>query len=671
MHGMPGAPPGIPAELGNIINRQLQTALQEAQAQHAQLLGRQAAHYDTSSSPNPAETNGTSSTSPRPNNIFQQVIAQQQQQRAAASTGEVNADNASDAVPPSMDEPANRAAATSPQPNGEGVPARPSSNVSIQREGVGPNGARWSFSINSGGPTPGQPPHPHIHHPLRPFPSMPMIRGTGVATPPRSTIPGAPRLQLQDLNAMLDAARRGAEEIQVLVRPTPTEDSLPLSEERIMLQTQRMHYLTARAQSIVATLDEIQNRISPDMHAIRQNVASLRAAQQNVISQLEQITRSNRDRLHQTSLDARTSSATSSTLDTTASTSGTRNQGSAEVYLLSGPRGPQGLVFSNSGTFSTLPSTTPSVATGASSETPQERLARLRETIQRLQQQSSGLGTGQPQQQNQNAAQAVVVQPQQARVGQQGDQAQQLAQQGQIPNLARPAALLGHVWLAVRLLFFLYMFSGGGGWRRPLLIIGIGVAVYLARLGVFNAHVDRARRHFEGLLPLPEERRREAEMQRRTTNQNGRAPSPTEAAQRLVRQQDERIWTRLRDSVRMVERAVALFVASLWPGLGERMVATREENLRQQREREEQRQREEEEAAQEKSEIAEASEREKGPQPEGGNDGELSNSSIDKGKRKANEESDESSSSNSRTSAQADSSSASSRIASKDQKDVD
>ncbi|RMZ78397.1 hypothetical protein DV738_g3915, partial [Chaetothyriales sp. CBS 135597] len=66
---------------------------------------------------------------------------------------------------------------------------------------------------------------------------------------------------------------------------------------------------------------------------------------------------------------------------------------------------------------------------------------------------------------------------------------------------------------------------------------------------------------------------------RRTVN-----PTPEEAAQRLLREHRERNPTPLLDALYSIEQSVALFLASLIPGVGERHIAVREQVRREERE---------------------------------------------------------------------------------------
>jgi hypothetical protein len=116
-----------------------------------------------------------------------------------------------------------------------------------------------------------------------------------------------------------------------------------------------------------------------------------------------------------------------------------------------------------------------------------------------------------------------------------------------------------------------------------------GIAIYLVQLGLFENQFNRARQHFEALLPIAE----------REVGNGGRArlaaqggdprgvPTPEQAAQRLIAEAEARDRGWIRERIRVVERAVALFVASLWPGLGERMVRAREERVAAERREEE------------------------------------------------------------------------------------
>jgi len=181
------------------------------------------------------------------------------------------------------------------------------------------------------------------------------------------------------------------------------------------------------------------------------------------------------------------------------------------------------------------------------------------------------------------------------------------------------------IWLLIRLGVIIYLFTAGGrpSWR--LILLGLVVAVvWGVQMGFFGrgggGGMERVRRYFEQLFGVGEEReriigegRRGPGPNRRLSSGGGRRgsteaasasssaapaatergrgpalPSPQETARRLVGEARNRDWVARR--VREVERTVALFVASLWPGVGENVVRVQE-----QRRREEERVREEEE----------------------------------------------------------------------------
>ena len=166
----------------------------------------------------------------------------------------------------------------------------------------------------------------------------------------------------------------------------------------------------------------------------------------------------------------------------------------------------------------------------------------------------------------------------------------------------------GNLWLLVRLFGFVYFFTAGAGWRRTVLLCLVASLVFIAQTGVFRpvlqAIWDPIRRHAEGLVPLAgnEPRRPGADRNGEIANamavqRTNQGPTPQEAAERLLRERERRDVSILRQGVRRVERAIALFVASLVPGVGERHIAAREaaEAARQAeaRERDEQARREE------------------------------------------------------------------------------
>ena len=139
----------------------------------------------------------------------------------------------------------------------------------------------------------------------------------------------------------------------------------------------------------------------------------------------------------------------------------------------------------------------------------------------------------------------------------------------------------------------------------------IASLVFIAQTGIFRPILqgiwEPIRRHAEGLVPLAANERPRAGVGGAGNNGDGtgtqpanREPTPLQAAERLLQERERQDVGFIRQSFRRVERAVALFVASLVPGVGERHIAAREaaEAARQAeaREREERARKEEEEA---------------------------------------------------------------------------
>ena len=315
--------------------------------------------------------------------------------------------------------------------------------------------------------------------------------------------------------------------------------------------------------------------------------------------------------------------------DRAASQRGALGADSSSVYVLSSPSGPQALLVAPSGNYTAqwpLPDAPPFINLTHLTPVPSNRNRfmpnpGLRQTNVAPPVMQPGQGQAANTGQAQNATQLAQTQPQApvrphpvavAEVNQQQHQHQQQEQQARV--LARVVMPLGgHLWLFIRLFGFVYFFTHGASWSRTLFLIAIATLVFIGQTGVFRPFVqgfwDPIRRHADDLVPLANNDR-PREDNGRTTQNSFRAtstpgsthePTPEEAAHRLLeRRNHENI---IRQSFRRVERAIALFVASLVPGVGERHIAVREaaEAARQAevREREERLRREEEETGHE------------------------------------------------------------------------
>lgn len=171
-------------------------------------------------------------------------------------------------------------------------------------------------------------------------------------------------------------------------------------------------------------------------------------------------------------------------------------------------------------------------------------------------------------------------------------QANNQAQLGFARNLRR-------VWLFVRLYFFCYMFSDPGTWTRIILVTMAVLGALLSETDVphqlYRAVVTPVQRHFESLVHFGPR----GDVRPGTQGQaTGHAPAAQEAGHGL------------RNNIRRVERSVALFLASLVPGVGERHVEARHAEEAAERVQEEEQRRQEENQGETNTEQTQ-------PRPEG------------------------------------------------------
>ncbi|KAK3705264.1 hypothetical protein LTR37_013425 [Vermiconidia calcicola] len=244
--------------------------------------------------------------------------------------------------------------------------------------------------------------------------------------------------------------------------------------------------------------------------------------------------------------------------------SATTNPSDVTAYLLSGPQGPHALLFSpQHGTFhgsatGLRPTPTTRTATGQQP---------LLQPWQRVAQQQPAA----PQAQDNNIAAARAL------PGPPGDAAA-------APNPLQP--LLAHFWLLLRILIFAYFLLGANmGYTRPITLLGIGLIFWALRMGALGNVAGPVRAWWDGVVAAPQ-RNQAPQEEREGGAPAAPMPTPQQVAQRLLedRNRVRRNWWRER--VRPVERAVALFVASLWPGVGEAHVRAREEEQRRVQEEE-------------------------------------------------------------------------------------
>jgi hypothetical protein len=255
----------------------------------------------------------------------------------------------------------------------------------------------------------------------------------------------------------------------------------------------------------------------------------------------------------------------------------TTNNQDITAYLLSSPQGPQAIIYSPEyGTYTTAtqPRSTPTTSQPSTTE-PQQR------------------GNQQPP--RDPAAQEAAHRAIQDFAAQRLAGAQAIAAGGNPMGGAQEPLqqLMGHFWLLLRILIFAYFLMGSNmGLTKLVLLAVVGVGFWVLRLGVLgNAEVmARVRRWWEGVMGVPQRHAQApadqvqqvqglpaAEPAAQGPGQGNRMPTPEQVAQRLLDDNaaQNRGW--LREQIRPIERAVALFVASLWPGIGEAHVRAQRE----------------------------------------------------------------------------------------------
>ncbi|KAL6720412.1 hypothetical protein ACLMJK_002334 [Lecanora helva] len=492
---------------------------------------------------------------------------QQQQQQQQSQTRMVNEQAGLGTVP---QQPRQGTPPVQGNVHGVGRSPTPRNTNTIVRENRGPNGERIQMIIQSGqmnvNPNPGNLNHPHLPGPQ----PVPVIARHGSPAAHGSQAPQRPTSstelrQFQSNLSTMETAMAGGNPLPDSVFDQAREilagiPDLP-QEERSTLGS-RLNSLAERSNHLRRTLN---NHLT-------------RAAQERVAAQ-----RSN------------------------------HGPQSSAVYVLSSPSGPQALLISPTGRYSApwqFPSISPlppsSFIQHHSQELPsQTQSSSLRGPVGAHQPTSSANQIQRAVQQNAAPAHAAPAHHEHL----QQQQQQQANQARDILRILLP--LGGNLWLLVRLFGFVYFFTAGAGWRRTILLGLVACLVFVAQTGVFRPVIqgmwEPIRRHAEGLVPLAGAEREGTDRAGANANAGAvqrphREPTPQEAAERLLQEREQRDVNFLRQSFRRVERAVALFVASLVPGVGERHIAAREaaEAARQAeaREREEQARRAEAEASQ-------------------------------------------------------------------------
>ena len=555
---------------GGHAQGQFPPQLQQALNSHLQALNQQIATQMTShvGSLLQAQVNATQLNGPQnpqmPQQSFQQVVAQQQQARAAAGQqgvagsvpAQVNQDNT--ATPPPQ--PTTTSAAPLSQPIRSSTPT----NVNtVVRENQGSNGESWRMVIQSTSTVTA--PHPHLQR---------------VPTPVNMGFQGQATIPLGAIASPQHGLAQTPEQLQIRI----------VDQELLSIQS-------ALARGIAPPMSVFEN-----VRTILRNVETAEGAF-HLRSRLDYLSmQADQQRIGLNSMLMRVASEQQAPAASTQSGGSGLPQGrsteQSSVYLLSSTSGPQALLVSPWGTY-TAPWHAPTLANSG---------------IPLIMQQH---GHPRPTP-TAPAMHATTTAPQNPPANNAPPEPRQQAQQA---NDARDLLRLiiplgGHIWLLIRLFGFVYFFTAGGGSRRAFLLGAFAFLVFIAQTGIFRPLVrgvwEPIRHHVEGLLPIPGNEPPPAPVRGAEGTQNiptptaeggaaprDRQPTPQDAAARLLQEREQRDTGVVREQIRRIERAVALFVGSLVPGFGERHIAARDaaEAIRQAetRQREETARRQEEE----------------------------------------------------------------------------
>ncbi|KAI9766912.1 MAG: hypothetical protein M1840_006209 [Geoglossum simile] len=547
----------------------------------------------------PGEPEGAINSQSSP--AFARYIASQQQMRAAAGmTG------FQPSATPATDNPSGPTGHDVSQPH-RIVPEEPPNGQNQSVPGLGggftrtyaaPNGHRWHTTVNYssvtipnfGQATAGMPP--------------PMPHNTGAGAGAIPAIPGIPGFP--DLNAFLAAATAG---------PTggiPIQQGFPGLPGQASSPAQMPFHSTVRSQ-ILQGNNELDlslaqvNQLRDQIHALRQRLSNrLGSSSPHNIhnSSLDERLRASNLRLtaaprntspeninqRNTQSMPRVSNVNTpanpgeqpNTLRTESQALGTdtgvlvsaesRRSPDPVAYLLSSPSGPQALVVSPYGLYNT----------GTLHNHRIHRVAEHTNDSQRLpepRRRDPGRHREAPHAAHQN--------------GQRHPNHQARGAVNGVPfaGLLQGLAPLGaNIWLIARLIGFVVLFTGNSSWQRTIMLALGAMIVFLLQAGFLGPVTESVwgpiRRHIEGVLLSPD-RRRTPDATRDAQNAGARGNeienvglqgrqqrlNPGNTAARLVHehQQGQLAW--IYETIRTIERAVIIFMASLVPGLGERHIA--------------------------------------------------------------------------------------------------
>ena len=537
-------PPGqLPPQIQQVINSQIQALVQQ-QIQAAQsAVAGQLLPPDTTPNSNQARQWQQSS--------FPQIIAQQQQARAAAGLHGLGGlprngmqGNSQSHMPPGMH------GATSNTTNHNSAPTDTNRTV---RENQGPNG-EWRVVVETTSTITNNHNIRSNNEHSNPSLPEPSARASPASSNERSRLPqtAAPGVFLSN-----QPSANGSS----LPNTVPDfQQHLSALESTLASGTAPAESIFQQAQAHLTSMANQQGNMPPGIEA------SLRTRLDNLSTQADQLRTSLTGLLMRVVADQRRPAPVQRPQEAPSST----------VYVLSSPNGPQALLVSPSGLYGTpwLQPGMPAMGHGSlPTMVPQIPIPTTNPPLPTVQPDEAN--AGQPLINNPDPAQDQQVQHQQ-------QQQQQANQARELLRILIP--LGGHLWLFIRLFGFVYFFTAGGSYRRAILLGLCAFLVFIAQTGIFRPvlqHVwEPLRRHAVGLLPIGTNDQLERIL--RNDQVGYRIPpeqEPTvENAQRRILELEQRIRateTPFRSMLRRVERAIALFIASLVPGVGERHMAAR------------------------------------------------------------------------------------------------
>ena len=215
--------------------------------------------------------------------------------------------------------------------------------------------------------------------------------------------------------------------------------------------------------------------------------------------------------------------------------------------------------------------------------------------------------------------------------GQAGERGHAQAQEDAREVIRIVVPIFRHLWFMIRICGLIWFLTRGGGTRRLLLVLVSTLVYFAVQAGFLGGTLNNFRRHFEGLLGLPAEGEPQAHGEAQQPRNDGAEPnrpqddtqgqqqqagttggseasqqrissSPSQPEGRGMQQRTAAPPGSFRALLTSIERTVALFLASLYPGAAERHIAAqdaeRERQARVAAEREVERSRERERARQ-------------------------------------------------------------------------